>query len=126
MGMPQDLTADQAEDCVVSTFEASNACTSAYFDPSGTRVLTTSYDDKLRGSIPSRTRQARMHIDPLEEQQYSTSFQIQSRCASSTFSPLQTHTTTTKPVAMSQSSKRNGPLPPLLTSQWGICIALWM
>lgn len=49
-GLPDDdLTDDLLDDCILATTEQSNAVSSAYFDPSGTKILSTSYDDKLRG-----------------------------------------------------------------------------
>jgi WD40 repeat protein len=47
--LPEDAEGEQFDDCIVTTVEHSNAVSSAYFDPSGTKILSTSYDDKLRG-----------------------------------------------------------------------------
>ena len=52
MGMPSDgtTTAEQYEECVVARYGYEKACTSAYFDQTGTRILSTSYDDTIRGT----------------------------------------------------------------------------
>lgn len=39
------------EDCVVARYAYEKACTSAYFDATGTRILSTSYDDTIRGAF---------------------------------------------------------------------------
>lgn len=54
LGMPDDdhssaAYGDDFSDCVVATYEHTKACSSTYFDRSGTKILTTSYDDVLRG-----------------------------------------------------------------------------
>ena len=36
-----------------ASFQHGKSCSAAYWDPWGRRVLTTSYDDKLRGECPS-------------------------------------------------------------------------
>lgn len=51
MHVAEDAEGDELEDCIVTTTEHSNAVSSAYFDPSGTKILSTSYDDKLRGEF---------------------------------------------------------------------------
>ncbi|ORY45028.1 WD40-repeat-containing domain protein [Leucosporidium creatinivorum] len=49
LGMPEDADSrDINENCVVSQYEHSKACSSSYWDRSGTKVLTTSYDDLIR------------------------------------------------------------------------------
>ena len=39
------------EDACIASFEHGKACSSAYFDPSGTHLLSTSYDDYIRGML---------------------------------------------------------------------------
>ena len=39
LGMPSDSTVDQYEECVVARYGYEKACTSAYFDATGTRIL---------------------------------------------------------------------------------------
>ncbi|GAA5929526.1 hypothetical protein JCM3775_002365 [Rhodotorula graminis] len=48
-GLPEDTDwRDVREKALVTGFESKYACSSAYFDPTGTRLATTSYDDKIR------------------------------------------------------------------------------
>jgi hypothetical protein len=57
LGMPEDSGIKEInEQCVVSKFEHSKACSSSYWDRSGTKVLTTSYDDLIRGELRSLER----------------------------------------------------------------------
>lgn len=50
--MPEDADMKHInENCVVSRYEHSKACSSSYWDRSGTKVLTTSYDDQIRGEF---------------------------------------------------------------------------
>lgn len=44
---------DINKNCVVSKYEHSKACSSSYWDRSGAKVLTTSYDDLIRGRLHS-------------------------------------------------------------------------
>ncbi|KAK4058898.1 hypothetical protein OIO90_000344 [Microbotryomycetes sp. JL221] len=46
--LPEDAERSMLDDCVVATNIHKNAVSSAYFDRTGTNILTTSYDDKLR------------------------------------------------------------------------------
>lgn len=48
-GLPEDTDhRDLREKALVTGFETKYACSSAYFDPTGTRLATTSYDDMIR------------------------------------------------------------------------------
>ncbi|KAI5476495.1 WD repeat protein [Pseudohyphozyma bogoriensis] len=47
-GMPQEATEEELNSCVIKTFDYAKACSSAFFDHSGTRLLSTSYDDFIR------------------------------------------------------------------------------
>lgn len=48
-GMKQDSTIDEIIDKTQITHHYhAKACSSAYFDPTGTRLATTSYDDLIR------------------------------------------------------------------------------
>lgn len=51
VGMPEDAYGEEFDDCIVANYEHTKACSAAYWDRSGTKVLTTSYDDVLRGGI---------------------------------------------------------------------------
>ncbi|KAM0753844.1 WD40 repeat-like protein [Meredithblackwellia eburnea MCA 4105] len=48
LGMPTDSPMELYDECVVSRFGFEKACTSAYWDPTGTRILSTAYDDTIR------------------------------------------------------------------------------
>lgn len=54
MDLPEDAEPELLEDCTVTKFEHVHACSSSYFDRTGTRILTTSYDDTLRGGFRQR------------------------------------------------------------------------
>ena len=41
---------DAMESACIASFEHGKACSSAYFDPSGNHLLSTSYDDYVRGT----------------------------------------------------------------------------
>lgn len=47
--MPPDASIQKIQSCVLSTYTHGKACTSAYFDSTGTRIISTSYDDRVRG-----------------------------------------------------------------------------
>lgn len=46
--MPVESSFAKLRPCVLGTYTTAKACTSAYFDATGTRILSASYDDKLR------------------------------------------------------------------------------
>ncbi|KAM0792212.1 hypothetical protein ACM66B_004908 [Microbotryomycetes sp. NB124-2] len=46
--LPEDASSSVIEECTVATYPHKNACSSAYFDRTGTKILSTSYDNKLR------------------------------------------------------------------------------
>lgn len=48
-GLPEDATRDEiVEKAQIVQHEHEKACSSAYFDPTGTRLASTSYDDSIR------------------------------------------------------------------------------
>jgi len=52
--MPQDSdVAKIKKNCVISKYNHSKACSSGFWDRSGSRVLTTSFDDLIRGELHS-------------------------------------------------------------------------
>lgn len=55
---------DVREKALVTGFESKYACSSAYFDPTGTRLATTSYDDKIRCASLSPSLAARLCARP--------------------------------------------------------------
>ncbi|KAK4701556.1 WD repeat-containing protein 76, partial [Phenoliferia sp. Uapishka_3] len=48
LGMPTGSPIETYDECVVARYGYEKACTSAYFDQTGTRILSTSYDDTIR------------------------------------------------------------------------------
>lgn len=51
--LPEDATRDEiVEKAQLVQHEHEKACSSAYFDPTGTRLASTSYDDSIRGKCP--------------------------------------------------------------------------
>ena len=51
---PQDGTTAKIEASLLATHEHAKACSSAYFDPSGTRIVSTSYDDRIRCTLTTQ------------------------------------------------------------------------
>lgn len=49
--MPSEATVAKIQTCVLATFSLPNAITAVHFDKSGTRILMTSYDDRIRGKL---------------------------------------------------------------------------
>lgn len=47
--MPDEASFAKLRPCVLGHYATAKACTSAYFDATGTRILSASYDDRLRG-----------------------------------------------------------------------------
>lgn len=49
VGLGQDALDSEIQSCVLAKYKHEKACTSAYFDSTGTKVVSTSYDDHVRG-----------------------------------------------------------------------------
>ncbi len=56
----QHLNSAKGKGLLRASFQHGKSCSAAYWDPWGRRVLSTSYDDRLRGELPLRPDQ----IDP--------------------------------------------------------------
>jgi WD40 repeat protein len=48
VGMPDDASEDQIASCMVASYPHGKAVSSAYWHPSGTKLLSSAYDDALR------------------------------------------------------------------------------